>query len=232
MAAALALVLLPQLLCARHLEAPGFYLGNHAPPGQATYVMMRPAGLLALSLLFLQILLGSFGPVLSAWLRVPSLLPLHKALAIPVLTFAFLHPLLFAQATTLRKGHPNYLATFFPDPSQGYWPFYFFFGALALYGILAAALSALVGPRIAPKGWRVVHGIAYLTFFPACFHAYLTGTDVRDQPLQVLYTLMAGVVACLLTRRVYGLVRGKGFPGSAGPPEGRKALQGDPGASS
>lgn len=172
-----------------------------SPPGQAAYLMMRPAGHLAFCLLFLQILLGLHRRLLESWAGLPDLLPLHRALAIPTLTLALLHPMLHAWATTLRTGQGTLGATLFPDPTMNALTFYFFFGALALYGALTAALAALAGPRLLPRGWRLVHGLVYPSFFLAWYHASALGAEVRDQPLQAAYTLMAAAVAAMLISR-------------------------------
>ncbi len=179
-----------------------FYFGDSFPPGQAIYIMMRPAGHLAYVLLFLQIVLGLHGKDLARLAGVPTLLPLHKAMAIPTLGAVFAHPLLFWWAASVRTGHNTFLNTFWPDPMRNYWTWYFFFGALAFYGVVLAVLAALVGPRLLPRAWRVIHGLTYVSFGLAWYHSRATGAEVRDQGLGVLYTAMALMAAGMLLRRL------------------------------
>lgn len=201
-ASALLLLLGPLGLFAAQASPLSASLGGEFPPGQAAYLMMRPAGHLAFCLLFLQIVLGLHHRRLEAWAGLPDLLPLHRALAIPVLTLALLHPVLHAWASTLRTGTWTLWATLFPDPTMNRLKFYFLFGALSLYGALAAALAALLGPRLLPGGWRLVHRLAYVSFLLAWYHASALGAEVRDQPLQAVYTLMGACVLGMLIGRL------------------------------
>lgn len=53
-----ALLLLPILVFRQQTGAMAYYLGEGYPPGQGAYIAMRPAGHIAFTLVFLQILLG------------------------------------------------------------------------------------------------------------------------------------------------------------------------------
>ncbi len=205
--AALLLLALPVAIFWIKTAPLAFYFSGSYPPGQAFYIMMRPAGHLAFTLLFLQITLGLHGRSLASLMQVRSLLELHKAMAIPTLGAAILHPLLFACAGTLRVGHSTFQRTFFPNPTTNYWTWYFFFGALACYGMILGALAAIIGPRLLPRGWRWVHALNYLSFGMAWYHCRATGAEVREQPLEILYTLMAVAVAGMLAHRIYRLCR-------------------------
>lgn len=219
LSAAITILGVPLTIFWARLEAsPSFYLGDGFPPGQASYVMMRPAGHLAYCLLFLQIVLGLHGKRLARWMGLETLLPLHRALGFSTLGIMALHPLLFALASSLRTGKNKLWETFLPDPSAYYWAFYFFLGAIALYGTALAVAAAVWGPRWAPRAWRWIHGVNYLCLPVAWFHCRGTGNEVRDQPLEDVYGVMALAVVVMLGWRLR-----QAWKGSFGPPAGSPA---------
>ncbi len=197
------LILLPLALFHLKSGSMTFYLGDGFPPGQAAYAMMRPAGHLAFALVFLQIILGLHGKALARWLGLDSLLPFHKCLGLCTLGIALLHPVLFMWAQSMRLGEFAFSRTFLPNPTKGYWNLYFFFGALSLYGLMFAVLAALLGPRLLPRGWKILHALNYPAFILAWRHCLVTGNEVREQPLQTVYTGMMLIVAGLTARRLW-----------------------------
>ena len=112
---------------------------------------------------------------------------------------------------------------FFPDPRLNYWTYYFFFGALAFWALLAAVLGVLAGPRLAPRAWRWIHALAWPALFLGWHHCLHTGNEVREQFLGGLYTLMT---ACALGMLVFRIAGGRG---SSDPPVGRPVSPGPDG---
>lgn len=209
---ACALLATPLWIFWRDVRPFPFYLGDRFPPGQAAYVMMRPAGHLVFCLVFLQIVLGLQGRRLARWTGVPTLLPLHKALGLATAWLLLFHPSLFLWASLQRYPRPFAVAfrmTFLPDPAQDYWSYFFFWGALGFWGLLTAVGAALLGPRLAPRAWRWVHALCYPAFGCGGYHARAAGAEVRGQALEVLYTVMMGIVAALLAARLAGAVRAR-----------------------
>ena len=189
-AAAVILLVAPLAVFAIEIGSPAYYLGDAFPPGQAAYIMMRPAGQLAFTLVFFQIVLGTVGRPLSRWLGLRSLISLHRAVGITAFTLIWLHPLLFMWGGTLRAGDLTWRATFTPDPLHNYYTLHLFFGAAALYVLTVGILGAWLGPRKAPRYWRRIHRLNYIALPIAWYHGYFIGSDTRIGPLPTLYTLM------------------------------------------
>jgi DMSO/TMAO reductase YedYZ heme-binding membrane subunit len=105
---------------------------------------------------------------------------------------------LFLWARTLRGGTVPFLDTFWPDAFQDYYHRHLFFGALGLYGMAAAVLAAVYGPRLQPKRWLLVHRANYAVFFLVWLHSFAIGSETRVGPVPLLYTAMAAVVLALV----------------------------------
>jgi predicted ferric reductase len=190
------LLLLPQLIFLGEVKGLGLYLGSQPPPGQGTYIMMRAAGHLAFVLVFLQVLLGARGFAIARYLGERSLLSLHRALGVTTLSMAFLHPIFFLWARTLRTGSLDIAKTFLPSPTD-YYHNRLLLGALMLYGLVGTAVYGLLGPRRAPRVWRAIHRFNYLIFFGLWYHAISIGSETRHPVLVLLYGAMVLTVGWL-----------------------------------
>lgn len=197
--AAVVLLVAPLAVFAGEIGTPTYYLGDDFPPGQAAYIMMRPAGHLAFALVFIQLVLGTAGRPIARWLGLRSLVGLHMAVGRTALAMIWLHPILFLWGGSLRAGEMTVRSTFAPDPLHNYYTLHLFFGAVALYVLTIGALGALIGPRVAPRRWRQVHRLNYLALPIAWYHGYFIGSETRVGPLPVLYTLMLGGAVGLAT---------------------------------
>lgn len=205
---ALAVVLGPLWVVRQDTDAMSYYLGGGFPPGQSTYVMMRYTGHIAFALVFLQIVLGLQHRRLGRWLGAPTLLPLHRSLGLSAFCLALLHPVLFEWARILRTNHTTVTKTFFPDPRIGYYEQHQLYGAIGLYALAVGVAAGLVGPRLAPRWWRWVHGVNLVVFFLVWWHSFTIGSDTRVGYLPALYTAMLLTVAALWAERVW-----RGRPG-------------------
>ena len=205
----LALFLLITPLLVFRLETGALlpYFGESYPPGQGTYIVMRPVGYTALTLLFFQVVLGIYHRQIAAWAGLKSLTRVHKSLGILTLAMAFLHPFLFFLARSLRAGSSAFWSTFFPQPTDFYHT-HLFFGALALYGLLVGALAGLYGPRMTPRHWRRIHYINYLLFPIAWYHSFFIGAETRHPLVATILISMLLIVVVLICRHVIKLVRG------------------------
>jgi DMSO/TMAO reductase YedYZ heme-binding membrane subunit len=207
--AALTLLAAPLWIFLSAARPLAYFGGTEFPPGQAAYLMMRPAGHIAFVLVFVQIVLGALGPRLGGWMNWPGLGGWHRVIGMVALGFVLLHPLLFAWGRTLRAGQLELLPTFFPNPGENYWELMLFVGALAMYALLFGAAAAIWGRRLAPRSWRWIHAINYLGFLLAYWHSIRIGSETRISFLPVLYSVMAVMVAVLLAMRVLRALKEK-----------------------
>lgn len=197
-----ALLLLPLGALTRQTGTMAYYLGQGYPPGQGAYIMMRVAGHLAYSLVFLQILVGLLHRPFQRALGLGPLLPVHRSLGLAAFLLAVSHPVLFEWARQLRTGQSSIAATFWPPRDHGFYELHQFFGALGLYLLLIGVLAGVYGPRLAPKAWRAVHAVNYAVFFLVWYHSLRIGTSTRIGALPLLYTVLAAVVVGLTLRRL------------------------------
>ena len=200
--ALVALLLLPLTAMTRQTGTMTYYLGQDYPPGQSAYIMMRVAGHLAYTLVFLQIVLGLLHRPLQRALGLGPLLSVHRSVGLAAFLLALSHPILFEWARQLRTGQSTITATFWPPIDHGFYELHQYFGAMGLYLLLIGVLAGVYGPRLAPKAWRAVHAVNYMVFFLVWYHSLRIGTSTRIGMLPVLYTVLAAVVVGLTLQRL------------------------------
>ena len=164
--------------------------------------MMRIAGHLAYTLVFLQIVVGLRHRQLQRALGLGPLLPVHRSLGLAACLLALSHPILFEWARQLRTGQSSVTLTFWPPIDTGFYALHQFFGALGLYLLLIGVLAGVYGPRLAPKVWRTVHAVNFIVFFLVWYHSLRIGSSTRIGALPLLYTVLAGVVVGLTWQRL------------------------------
>ena len=178
-----------------------YYFRQPVPPGQFAYVISRLLALYALTLIWLQILLGALRPDLERGLGMRSLLRLHAALGATTLLFLVGHAALFLAGVSIRSGQfpASYLL---PDFSQHYYPRQVALGAAALYMALVAGVSAALRGRRWLRGWwRRLHRLNYGVFVLGAWHGLSIGSETRLQPLQAMCTAFVVTIGAALAWR-------------------------------
>ena len=179
------------------------YIQGKAPLGQTAYVTMRGLGLLALCMLWLQLMLGVMTPLLltDSGLQ-SSVRRFHQRLGIFTLLLLFSHPLFFLLGTYLRTMEWQ-LKLLLPSFTNGYYRGVISIGVLALY-LLVLGVMAAVLRRFQPfrRVWRTLHRVNGVVFVLACLHCMLIGSETRNL-IVYLWLGLAGAVAlrALLLRR-------------------------------
>ncbi len=166
-----------------------------ATSGTATvdplWTALRLAALEGLTLIFVNIVIGSYRPLL------------HRAVKPRVV-----HRLHVATGSTgfaLVVAHGIMLVVF---GVAGYSGGPFWLGPVMLVVLAAAILSAL-GRRRLRRSWRWIHRLNYAVFAAALVHSFALGRDVGDTSwLQIVLVVYAAVVAAGLLYRYTGLSRG------------------------
>lgn len=169
--------------------------------------LFRLFGLYAFTLVWGQIILGPFLRPLMG-LYGARILQLHQIEGLLALILATLHPLLF------------YLGYLFSSPAippiqalQNYLgPDLLFFGYLGVSAyllLLATVLSAsLRNHPFFIKKWPYIHLLNYAVFVLVFVHSFKIGTEVRLDPLRILYlfygiTFVAAVIYKIGYRRIF-----------------------------
>ena len=171
-------------------------------------------GLLAFTMVWYQVLLGSNG----WWLyrRAPVLLRFHRTHGIIAFSFAVLHPVLLIAAVGLTAFLQK---SFVPAELR----IYATIGTIQLVLLTIAVLVALV--RRMPwlrRHWKKFHILNYVVFILIWIHSWFLGTDVQTTWLRFLWVFFALAVFVSTVFRVTHLFRSKHqqpvLPSSITPP--------------
>lgn len=196
-----ACVLVPVMVWWQSVGDMRVYLDYRTPPGQSLYVLSKLAGLYALFLGWLQILLMLMKQAAPDGIARRWSLAYHRAFGFTVLGCMTLHVALFVAAASLRTGHvafgllaPNFNGFYATAVSLGLFGFY---GIVIV--VIAGVLRAAARARAA---W--VHYAALPVFGLTYLHSLLIGTETRAAPMLALYAIM-GVT--LLVAAIFRLRR-------------------------
>jgi sulfoxide reductase heme-binding subunit YedZ len=136
---------------------------------------------------------------------------LHRSITMVAMAFLVIHIL-----TTLLD---SYVATGWLSPILPFLSHYrrvgVALGAVAFDLMIAVWVSSLLKVRVKNQSWRFIHWFSWLAFASAVIHAYMTGTDAKDD------VGLALVAACTLGVLVSALWRFFARPARAA---GRTAL--------
>jgi hypothetical protein len=146
------------------------------------------AALIAISFLFLDIVTGSFRPLLARIFRQPVLYSTHVYFGVAGLSFAVAHFIL--------------LIPHFSEYLEKYNRVLILVGALALV-LLPATIATALMPRRFSKLWRLFHLANYFIFFIAVIHALAIGENNHMLAFNLLmYGYLAIAVGGLAYRAI------------------------------
>ena len=167
---------------------------------QILWYLARACGITAWLMLTASVLLGI---VLSTDLfprsRRPAwLLGMHRWLA--MLTFFFLAGHI---GMLLADTKMHFSALDMAVPFHSSWrPTAVTVGVVSIWLLLAVALTAMAGKRLAKNWWRGSHVFGYWVFWGASIHAALSGTDASKTLYMVTSVVVVAVVAFATSYRV------------------------------
>jgi hypothetical protein len=125
----------------------------------ATWTTLRILALYALTLLFLNIMTGSFRPLLVKVFKPKLLFKLHNTTGLVGFSLAVTHMVLVIV--------------------EGLWPGLLKLGPLTLF-ILTVTTTAILLRKYLKREWRMIHRLNYVVFIVALFHAFQLGTDLAN----------------------------------------------------
>lgn len=189
-------VLVPVMVWWQSVGDMRVYIDYRTPPGQTLYVLSKLAGLYALFLGWLQILLMLMKQSAPDGIACRWSLAYHRAFGFTVLGCMTLHVALFVAAASLRTGHLA-LGVLVPD-FTGFYTMAVTLGLFGFYGIVSVAIAGVLrAAGRARAAW--VHYAALPVFGLTYLHSLLIGTETRAEPMLVLYAVMGVtlLVACV-----------------------------------
>lgn len=166
------------------------WIRNQAWEGDLTYGLIRLAGLVAFTLLVLQVGIGSLmlklRPIFGSGIQ-----QLHIVQGTIAFILSWLHPTLMVVGFGL-----NVVMGFTGFATWGKW------------GLFLLNLSVMAGfLRTQPwlmKHWRWVHRLNYLVLTVIYYHSWNLGTDVRTFPMVIIYYLAPVIAAIGLYTKARG----------------------------
>lgn len=134
-----------------------------ATSGTATYsaawTALRILALYALTVVFLNIMTGSFRPLLVKVFKPKFLFRLHNTTGLVGFSMAVAHMVLVI--------------------TEGLWPGFQKLGPVTLY-ILTVTTTVVLLRKHLKRSWRMVHRLNYAVFVVGLVHAFQVGIDLRD----------------------------------------------------
>ncbi|EKD62501.1 MAG: ferric reductase protein [uncultured bacterium] len=173
------------------------------------HFLQRLTGLLAFTLLFFQLVIGSAMPFLRKRLG-KWLLSFHQLEGAFAYVLIVLHPMFFILFNygLTNKLDPFYVFTDFCALCSKQIEYFYTFGRVAFWLVTLAVVAAkLRSSLFLRNSWRKLHSLNYLVFFLVAFHAYFVGTDVSKSPFVFVYFLYVTIAAVLVVARCFRLVK-------------------------
>lgn len=178
---------------------PMVYLTHSVSPGQFLYILSKLAGLLALVLICVQVILMLIKAGQSL-IAVPGISSKrHMQLGLTTFALCLLHIVLIFSAIWLRQGKAPW-GLFLPDFAAGYYKLHLSLGVVAFY-LLCAGIVAGWKLRSKKPAWKAIHMMWPLAVGLAYWHSLSIGSESRTGIVLVtLWFLAAGICAALLVR--------------------------------
>ena len=166
--------------------------------------IQRMAGLVAFTLLFIQILLGSS---LDKWLKILGAKAYKYHIIIGTLAYMtiFIHPLIYFylrfDATKILD--PFFIYSEFCILCETKNDLYLTFGRVSFWLITATILAAIGRTYVSlRRNWRYIHILNYIAFFFVAYHAMKLGTDTLSIPFVVVYYGAIIIVSAIVLKKI------------------------------
>lgn len=150
-------------------------------------LLQRSTGLIAFSLIFLQILTGSLLPLLVQVFGA-RVYKLHVTQGLFAYGFILLHPLMESAIVYSLSGEAlDFFAAIFPKAGSAR-DVYINFGRISL--VLATVTVVAAYFRTKPffrRNWLLFHYLNYAVFYFFFYHAYKLGSDIKTLPFSLVF---------------------------------------------
>ena len=176
-------------------------------------LFQRILGLLAFTLLFIQIFLGAFMGRLTEKLG-EWVFNFHLFNGKLLYTLILLHPALYMLYLFKIKGvlDPFYIYSDLCVLCKGNFEHFYNLGRVALWLITAGIIAAVfrASHPFLKKNWHKFHLLNYFAFFLIAIHSKVLGTDISTTPFKWIYLFgVATVSLSLVVKYVLPFIKGK-----------------------
>jgi DMSO/TMAO reductase YedYZ heme-binding membrane subunit len=189
------MMLAPALIWYRQAGDPGIYFSPAAPPGQLLYVLSKLAGMYALLLATLQLILGFMNGLGLTTVSAPR--RLHALIGAGVVVLALAHAVLFFSAVSLRQGDPAWglLAPDFKD----FYHSHLSFGLFAVVLLLGVMFTGFMRSGRRSSFARRLHRSSVAAIPLGYLHALAIGTESQSLAGLLLFGVAGAAGLLMLT---------------------------------
>lgn len=180
---------------------------------QNTFAIFQLIGMLAFTLAFFQIVVGSFRKRFFNKHFLPhQVLNFHMKLGMVTLVAVLLHPFTLLFFSYQLNNAFDVAGVFVPKTLEGfemfsqkgeYGTFIVSLGPIALYTLLVGVFAMILERRLGHQKAEKIHRLNYLAFFLLFFHSFFAGTDLKHPLLQTLWVFYALVAVAGLLNRIH-----------------------------
>jgi predicted ferric reductase len=183
--------------------AAGLLLGGVASPAQLlnTWYMTRAAGLVAMVLLWLSVMLGllqSAGSLKGLTSPLANI-DIHNFVSMAALYTTVYHAVLLLFDRYQPFGLSEILVPF----ASGYKPVLVGLGTLSFYMATLVIVTTVFRAKFSSRVWRGIHQVGVAGFYFALLHGWIMGTDSNVGAVAYFYRFAAISVLVLTAYRVY-----------------------------
>ena len=162
----------------------GRFAGAFRTAGRARFFLASLAGLLAVSFFFLEIMTGSFRPLLLRAFQAKTMRKAHVTFGLLGLAFVL--------------GHLGLLITRIHWATEN--KVFFLFGPIALGLLIITIITALLRNRLR-KSWAWLHLLNYIIFVLAVFHGLVIGAQGAELAMRVIFGIFLAMALVGLAYR-------------------------------
>jgi predicted ferric reductase len=193
--AVLGVVVLPWVAVLEQAVHGSLFGENHPMYAQ----LSRASALAAYGLIWLSLVLGLLQSTKFArkWPGPAEAFELHRYASLLGLSFTLFHALVLAGDSRL-SGQAGMLLMPFGLIAVFPWSWW---GQIALYGLIMAAISFYARRFIGKRGWRMVHALAIAFYVMALVHSVGAGQAGGNPALTAFYWVTTGIIALLAVYR-------------------------------
>ena len=188
------------ILLALGLTGVGFGALGLTPETTAFWYLSRSAGLVAYTLLWLNVISGLLlsGRLLRQTLAPALIAQIHQTLSASALAFAVFHGLVLVGDRYAGLSLSDLLVPF----SGSFHPVWMAGGQISALLLAALLVSSQLRKVLGNKAWRALHYTAFGAYWLALAHALALGSDTSQPAVWLFYAVSGISVLWLTTARI------------------------------
>ena len=204
----LTIAFVPAIIWLQSIDDITLYIEYDVPPGQIFYILSKLAGLYAVFMLCVQVILGLINRTpLAAKIGFLNI-QFHRNFGLATFTVLLLHIVFFMTAVSIRQEHIAY-KLLLPNLDNGFYNIAVSLGVFAFYGLLIVIMAGFVRKRLgsSKKTWKWIHRISFIALVLTLAHCILIGSETRYFMIMMTFALIISMLLLALYYRYWYLQR-------------------------